>query len=899
MLCCTQLIHAATDKKELPLWSTAFDEPVELLEHPVMTFTNRARCSLESENPADKYLVILSHEHLGKALYRLGSRLEVEDKTAFIKGGIQEFQRTLTYLISDIHDRLLDGTLPLITDQMALHSSGRSLKKRMEDCLSKPGSRECRKLDDEIGVLWKRPQTITNNALGSPRLRCEHLKKFSPLEAQLYGTKPTKAALNAIAKAATQPEQYYQTCDEAFQSMNNVDLASSTFHMKLSHLPSNWKEKGYPYYVSLKLYLHYAFRHVIPRKLRDPRYTGVIQSLALEDMSFFFPSNCKSITPPACSEDYIAPQKMREFATTNFKKKVGQSDFILPFKENLTDEMLTEPTPTVNTDIMDFNTTQTAEEWSSRLVSQFSDVRLVMKRKLLSAINSFNVLMQALPAEDMNRLIQRQAAPLLLNEGPQISSDYENFLKQEMYYLCSEVTLVNHEYFSFVVKDLAHLRQTNNIDMLTGHLTSHKQEEIFNYYDSIADFVQKLCESKDQHKIWDDKFKLDKTGYAEWYNSKIYEGRVKTQLKQKRKEWKNFNAPILTQKIKLGGTNDICYSPFDCARLALSSIVDLYKVSKYQATFFPKKSISTPAAFNPYAERLACKVYDPWYKTQQTLVGFFSDIANAGMAYFTNTFLYANVDLMPGKVTSFKTMVEDGTIKYDPIKNPKELSAALSVDFGPLFGVPCSISISGPRLRQNSLYRYTGVTVGACHQSQKQDFNVYAASDIETEKPKKSNFCFDCQLNFESAASLVYGFGPVTSALYIVRAFVRLFKGLNDPDDVPRSWNLNLKHLLETYTKFGEVPQKCVGKLSQGKRCMLDPCEENILNQLDDYSVGLVSDIKMVNQRKYELSFSRCNKKVTVRNSAPQMDSVNGNRSNRMKKNRCIMQRVSVPRECR
>jgi hypothetical protein len=192
------------------------------------------------------------------------------------------------------------------------------------------------------------------------------------------------------------------------------------------------------------------------------------------------------------------------------------------------------------------------------------------------------------------------------------------------------------------------------------------------------------------------------------------------------------------------------------------------------------------------------------------------------------------------------------------------------------------------------------MSVGVCNQNQKQDINVYAASDIQAQKPKNSNFCFDCQINFESAASLVYGFGPVTSALYIIRAFVRLFKGLNDPHDVPKSWNLNLKHLLETYTKFGEVPQKCVGKLSEGKRCMLDPCEENILNQLDSYNkVGLVNNIKMTNQRDYELSFSRCNKKVRVRQSALQHTSVNGNRSYRMRKTRCNMKRVIVPRECR
>ena len=185
MLCLAYTANAEDKKnKSVPQWSTSFAEPVELLQHPIMTFTNRAQCSLESETPADKYLVILSHEHLGKALYRLGSRLGVEDKTAFIKGGIQEFQKSVTYLIGDIHNRILDGSLPLITDQMSLYASRTSLKKKMQDCLKQPGTKECRKLDDEIGILWNQPQN-TNNSLGSPKLRCEHLLKFSPLESQL------------------------------------------------------------------------------------------------------------------------------------------------------------------------------------------------------------------------------------------------------------------------------------------------------------------------------------------------------------------------------------------------------------------------------------------------------------------------------------------------------------------------------------------------------------------------------------------------------------------------------------------------------------------------------------------------------------------------------------------
>ncbi|MGB0453267.1 MAG: hypothetical protein ACPGJV_06090, partial [Bacteriovoracaceae bacterium] len=346
-----------------------------------------------------------------------------------------------------------------------------------------------------------------------------------------------------------------------------------------------------------------------------------------------------------------------------------------------------------------------------------------------------------------------------------------------------------------------------------------------------------------------------------------------------------------------GIDTEICYSPIDCARLVLSSIVDLYKVSKFQAAFFPTQIQNSPGAFNPYAERVACEVYDPWYKTQASLVAFFSDLANAAISFFSKGLLYSRIDLKPGRVTSFKTLVEEGKIEYEPIKDKKKLDVALSLDLGPLFGAPCAIAISGPRINQNSLYQFNGISVGLCHTAQKRNITVYSATEIETDKPTKRKFCFDCRLNFESVASLASGFaGPVGGIMYVVRAFVRLFKGLKDPHDVPRDWKVNLNHLMETYNKFGKIPKKCVEKLSKGKRCLLSSCEEKLISTLDPFNLGLVTNIEKISSRTYEIKYSGCKEKIKIKTSHIESRTIGGARG--LSGKSCRPMKPKIPKDC-
>ncbi|MGB0454124.1 MAG: hypothetical protein ACPGJV_10465, partial [Bacteriovoracaceae bacterium] len=89
------------DPEELPRSEDYWKSSQSLEESTTFSklrFTNRAQCALDSEKPAQDFLLIVSHQELGKALYRLSKRLDLDSKR-FIQEGLISFQTTLTQLI--------------------------------------------------------------------------------------------------------------------------------------------------------------------------------------------------------------------------------------------------------------------------------------------------------------------------------------------------------------------------------------------------------------------------------------------------------------------------------------------------------------------------------------------------------------------------------------------------------------------------------------------------------------------------------------------------------------------------------------------------------------------------------------------------------------------------------
>ena len=263
-------------------------------------------------------------------------------------------------------------------------------------------------------------------------------------------------------------------------------------------------------------------------------------------------------------------------------------------------------------------------------------------------------------------------------------------------------------------------------------------------------------------------------------------------------------------------------------------------------------------------------------------------MSQAALSVATPGVIYGRLDLSPGRVTSFNQLVEDGRISYDNRYEKSKITASLVADFGPLLGVPCAVAISGTPNNPYDQYRFAGVSVGACNSVDDNNLNVRTASDIDPNARNVHSECISCQLNFESVvSSLTSASSQVGPTFFLFRAVFRLYKGLKDPDNIPRSWETNPNYVSETYRRFGGViPKKCVKSLRKGKRCLANSCEIKVAKKVTDSLRGTIEEISVPRFGYATVKLSTCNKKIKV----------NVNRS--QDGSSCGLSKVKVPSSC-
>jgi hypothetical protein len=247
------------------------------------------------------------------------------------------------------------------------------------------------------------------------------------------------------------------------------------------------------------------------------------------------------------------------------------------------------------------------------------------------------------------------------------------------------------------------------------------------------------------------------------------------------------------------------------------------------------------------------------------MTNFVSDLSQAAMSAFTPGVIYTKFNLKPGHVTSFNKMVKDGKILFDKNYKKQSVQMELVADFGPLLGVPCAVSLTGKKNYGYDAYHFAGISVGMCSHRDESQINVYSASEVDNLDPNQGTGCFSCRLNFESASSTMayfnYKIGPI---YYLVRSFVRLFKGFKDPHNIARDWEIDLRHLKNTYRRFGYIPKKCTKSLIKGRSCLGSTREEKAVDYLQQrYDVTIKAEKKSFGNMKFLVD--GCSSPVTVR----------------------------------
>jgi hypothetical protein len=848
-----------------------------------LRFSNRARCAADSKKPTDTAFMLINNVDPGKAIYRL-AKLRGEDASSMTRNGIKVFRKSVIEMTQLIHHRLMNRELPLLVENVSrrkLHVPSK-YKRIISSCKKEE---YCHALDEYVEKLWniggrsdlslgaKRrkfykvdnfhskesflpKKILENKKIGRPPLKCSYLKKFGPLQAHLYGTKPTKTVFEEMAKSLLKSDEYLADCYD-FEEQENLEVAS--FQLEIPNLKDRkWKRFGFDYWNSLKTYLSWAYRNASEMEYMAAPFQDVFRGVALEDNVLFTPNGCRSISIPECSGDYLAQNALREFAKKDFSKNLSKLDVMSEVPAGPQEGLLTDRIPNVNLDELDLGKFQNAEAWMKNFKDNFSKSRTYVKRKLISSLSLLNILKAKISPEKLKADLNKQYFSKI---NKQSISDSE---RQQLYYLCAEYFFADHETYSFLKNKLNILKDSKLIDDISHGISVEKAKNLYDYYANVSGFITKSCADLRQKEVWDDTFELKKEGYSDWYIQKVYERKIKSNYGDSLETYLKDKKPYVSYG-KYAQSNSIddvvCAHPSDCARQLLGSIIQLYRATEYAETFFSlKQKVKSPSLFNPYAERVACKIYDPWFKTKSILFNLMWDVGQAALSTSVPALLYTKASLVPHTVTSFNQMVEEGRILYDANFEKQKIINAVAADFGPLLGVPCAVSINTSIHKIYDAYRFVGVSVGACNEKEEYDLNVRSGSDIDDNQAQGHSECLSCQLNFEGvSASLAYATQNIGPSFFLFRGLVRLFKSLKDPFNIPRTWKANPRYVLETYRKFGgEIPKRCVRRLRKGKRCLQSSCEEQIAEEISNVLPGQVLKIEMDGYDTARVWTSKC-----------------------------------------
>ena len=228
-----------------------------------LRFTNRATCALDSKKPTESALLLINNMDAVKAIYRLG-KVTGLDARELAKTGVQVFRYTALELLQLIHYKLMTKKLPLLPANVNQRKGVPSkYKLDLSECKN---DEYCENLDLYLEETWRASQDedpsyelnriddfdkkrnfitekISVNKQLSEELSCQYLKKFSPLEAHLYGTKPNQKVLNQLAKVMMDSDNYVGDCHD-FE--NQEDIKVGLYKLELNALKEKkWNKVGF------------------------------------------------------------------------------------------------------------------------------------------------------------------------------------------------------------------------------------------------------------------------------------------------------------------------------------------------------------------------------------------------------------------------------------------------------------------------------------------------------------------------------------------------------------------------------------------------------------------------------------------------------------------------------
>ncbi|MEN9723059.1 MAG: hypothetical protein RJB38_1045 [Pseudomonadota bacterium] len=829
-----------------------------------LEFANRAGCGVKSTDPAQSALVIVDGYIAGKLAYSL-AKATGGDPAQIAQEGMTKFRLTLSNLVREIQVALLSSRAPMLPSDLSSSSLfGAILKKKCS------GEEYCPAFDPVLKKLWNseskwnggdasiRPLGFVSGASAT----CRYLKSFSSLQSQLAAQEPSLLTLERIAQDTL-------AVTDVFGSCGDPSLESRSFVLQLDLMglnPKSWKREGFDFWNSLRIYLSWAWRNLPLEQFGAGEFSQAFRSIALEETLLFAPNGCASIIAPSCDSQFIATASLRDLA-------LGSADSMRELPHGPQEALSKNPTPAVNQDLLKIQDSKSLGEWVGQFRKRLVGNSLLLKNRFNDALNRLAILAHR-PSGALG------GAELLQDISvARVKDSRGDAARKELYALCAEYQYAVDRDFGVLREDLSLLSE---VDFLKGAVTPWSRSDVESYlafYSLISAEVLQACKALDQERFWHaNSTSIDPSLYQPWMREALADAGVTPGLVRGADDQRERSSSLYTssnassiiriRNAALGVDEVVCRSAIDCARQVLSSMIDLHAALTYAQALLPlgKAAPGTPL-FNPYAERVACKTYDPWFKTRKSVKEFVVDLANTAVFGWNPLPVFFSVDVQQGEVHSLKKLVQDGKLVFDSKANESRTKHAwvLGMDAGPLVGVPCTVAITnGARaLSALSPYYFDGISLAACGSNEKHRLEVSSASSAEKLAGLSGASCVTCHMNFSSLStvSAVTGgigpFNPVKLGVYLIHAFARLFKNLDDKNDIPRYWTVDANEVALTYLKHGHIPKQCYKPLSRGKSCQVDSCASEFSNKLASGIQGMARPIatRDLGDRSFETDY--------------------------------------------
>ncbi|MFP5519453.1 MAG: hypothetical protein ACLGGX_06085 [Bdellovibrionia bacterium] len=844
-------------------------------EPQTMRITNRAQCAIDSEFPTTSAFIVLDGYNAGKLAHNIAQNLVRDGKsvnaTEYAEKAMSDFRLAVAGLTSTISDKLRTGKLPLLPAEYN-KSQLQTYPKLAAQCGTKP---YCPELSQYLQKVWDASELPGVNRQAQVWSRidnfqekdfswsmmsassCYYLKKFSPLQAHLHHSKATAPQLEELARAYTNRGEYIASCMDRSSALDNRNVALQLDFIVAE--PDAWNKKGFDYWNSLRIYLSWAWRNTNITRQYSTHFAEVFKSLALEESMMFLSNSCKSITKPACDSEGLSINSIRELAKSNGKATEHSAQTPQSPESNL----ISRGARGVNDDFLGTRSYDTASDWVENFRKNYVNHRGSMKNRFQSSLQMMKLINQTLDPDQLNITFQN----LLVTH---VNSNMRN----EAYYFCTELRLAGDKRIDFLRSDIDRIPQLKSL-LSVADVSNADLEKALNYFSRYVDKMMPLCESLETQKYWQElDYTVDKSGFNVWAKELLQIPVVDASGQFINPSAKVFGQPFLVwrQDMPATGDNVICASSIDCGRKVIKAMVDLHAVSVYADAFLPVSSEAVAAnVFNPYTELKACKIYDPWYQTKRTHKKFLVDLANTAVFGFTALPIFIDVNFSYPKVTSFKSLVQQGKITYAPNVDKAKMEAALVADFGPLIGAPCAVSIAPTSNAALKYYAFNGISVNYCDSKTKNSGQVEKPDEIYN-TGKTRSYCGGCSLNFISVASAGSGIiesTPLKGFVYLFRAIYNFTTGMKDDVNIPKTYNLNLKYVADTYkANNGRIPEHCVEQLGAGLKCFKDMCSARVAEHVERITGTQVQDVFLQSDRDTDVQFTSGSARAWVKTNA-------------------------------